>query len=213
MKRLLNPILKRPAPLGLALLLCAASASAQMYKWTDAKGVVHYSDQPPAVAKGAKVETKAFDGGSSRVELPYALAEAAKGNPVTLYTTSDCNACDAGRALLRQRGIPFAEKTVNSNDDQQKLKEAGSAGQLPLLLVGSKKQVGFEATAWNETLSAASYPAQRMLPAGYQNPATVSAAPPAAPRPLARNVERDPRPNAAKQPATPPTDTPPGFQF
>lgn len=211
MKRLLHPTLKRAAPLGLALLLCAAGASAQMYKWTDPKGVVHYSDQPPAAAaKGARVETKSFAGGGSRVELPYALAEAARSNPVTLYTTVDCNACDQARALLQQRGIPFAEKTVNTNDDQQKLKEAGSAGQLPLLLVGSRKQIGFEAGAWNEALSAASYPAQRMLPASYQNPAAVSAAPPPV-RPLARNVVREPQPNAAKPPA--PTDTPPGFQF
>ncbi|NNE61472.1 MAG: DUF4124 domain-containing protein, partial [Woeseia sp.] len=28
------------------LFLCAAAASAQVYKWTDADGVVHYSDQP-----------------------------------------------------------------------------------------------------------------------------------------------------------------------
>ena len=47
MKRVLMSTLKRGAPLGLALLLCAAGASAQMYKWTDAKGVVHFSDQPP----------------------------------------------------------------------------------------------------------------------------------------------------------------------
>ncbi|MDB5910284.1 MAG: hypothetical protein JWP34_4398 [Massilia sp.] len=194
--------------LGLALLLCAAGAGAQtqIYKWTDAKGVVHYSDQPPP-AKDGKAETKSFGSGSGGVDLPYALAEAVRSNPVVLYTTSNCNPCDEGRALLKERGIPFAEKTVKSNDDQEKLKEAGGDGQLPLLVVGSIKRVGFEAFAWNEALTNAAYPRQKQLPASYQYPAAASAAPA---RPLASNVE----PSAAARPkAPPPSDAPPGFRF
>eukprot|EP01036_Dinobryon_divergens_P014582 gene14582-19714_t len=36
-----------PGLAGLALLACASTASAQMYKWKDAKGVTHYTDTPP----------------------------------------------------------------------------------------------------------------------------------------------------------------------
>lgn len=202
----LSSTLKRSAPLGLALLLCAAGAGAQMYKWSDAKGVVHFSDQPPG--KDVKVETKSFAGGGSEVALPYELAEAARKHPVTLYTTADCSACDQGRALLKQRGIPFAEKTVTTSDDQQKLNEAGGGGQLPLLLVGGARRVGFEAGAWTDTLSNASYPAQRMLPSNYRYPAVAAAAPA---RPLAREVVRE-QP-AAEPKAAPPSDKPPGFRF
>lgn len=204
----LSSTLKRSAPLGLALLLCAAGASAQMYKWTDAKGVVHFSDQPPG--NDVKVETKSFAGGAGGVALPYELAEAVRNHPVTLYTGADCNACDQGRALLKQRGIPFTEKTVSTTDDQKKLNDAGGGGQLPLLLVGGARRVGFEAGAWNDTLNNASYPAQRMLPSNYQYPAAVSAAPA---RPLAREVVRE-QAAPAQQPKTPPpSDTPPGFRF
>jgi glutaredoxin len=201
----------RSAPLGLALLLCAFGAGAQMYKWTDAKGVVHFSDHPPA-AKGAKVETKEFASGGGQVELPYGLAQAVRNNPVTLYTTSDCAACDEGRALLKQRGIPFSEKTVKSNDDQQKLKEAGSDGQLPLLVVGKDKRIGFEAGAWNEALASAAYPKQKVLPRNYQYPAAVPAAPA---RPLVRNEASDREPDAVAKPKAPPppSDNPPGFRF
>jgi glutaredoxin len=202
----ISSALVRSGPLGLALLLGAAGASAQMYKWTDAKGVVHYSDQLPAGK--AKVETKAFAGGARHVELPYALAEAVRGNPVVLYTTAGCTACDAGRVLLKQRGIPFSEKTVKSSDDQQKLKEAGGDGQLPLLVIGSRTRIGFEAGAWNEALTSAAYPTQKILPANYQYPAAVPAAPAS---PLARDQE----PPAAARPKAPPPpgDTPPGFRF
>jgi glutaredoxin len=202
----MSSTLVRAAPLGLALLLCAAGAQAQMYKWTDAKGVVHFSDQPPA--GDAKVETRSFAGGAPQADLPYALAEAARANPVVLYTTPDCAACDEGRALLKQRGIPFAEKTVKSNDDQQKLKQAGSDGQLPLLVVGSNKRVGFEPGAWNEALTGAAYPKQNILPGNYRYAAAAPAAP-------ARAVVRNQEPDAAakRKAPPPPDDAPPGFRF
>jgi glutaredoxin len=204
--------LARRGPLGLALglvlLLCAAGAGAQMYKWTDAKGVVSFSDQPPP-ASARKVERKSLDA-ASRAELPYGLAQTAKTSPVVLYTTTACEACDQGRALLRQRGIPFAEKTVQSNEDQQKLKDAGSDGQLPLLLVGSNKRIGFEAGAWNAALTEAAYPLQRQLPAGWQSPDAVSAAPVLQAKP--RVVREAPATAPATRPK-PPSDAPPGFQF
>jgi glutaredoxin len=198
--------------LGLALLLCSAGASAQMFKWTDAKGVVHFSDQPPPPGSERKVEQKAFGGGPDRSQLPYALAEAVRKSPVVLYSTPACAACDQGRAMLTQRGIPFAERTVVTNEDQAKLAEAGGAGRVPLLLVGGDKRIGFDAGSWNDALNDAAYPKKAVLPRDYQNPVAESAAPApaAADRPLARDVvpEAQPRPKAP-----PPSDTPPGFRY
>ena len=210
--------LARWAPLGLGLLVCVASAGAQVYKWTDANGVVSFSDQPPP-ASARKVERKSLGSpGAARAELPYALAEAARTYPVVLYTTGSCEACDLGRALLRQRGIPFAEKTVQSNADQHKLKEAGSDGQLPLLQVGSNRRIGFEAGAWNAALTDAAYPLQAMLPANWQHPAAVSAAPmpslPPLPPPRPRVVQQEQTaPATPENRSRPPSEAPPGFQF
>ncbi len=202
--------MKRKVGTGLVLLLCATGASAQMFKWTDSKGVVHFSDQPPP-ASVAKVERKALPSRAQGVQLPYALAEAARKSPVVLYTGSPCGPCDQGRALLQQRGIPFTEKTVSSNDDQQKLSEASGSTQVPLLLVGGAKRVGFEAGGWNAALTAAAYPARGSLPAGYKNPPAEPAAP--VERPLARDVAPELPPVAPPPRPAPPPDTPPGFKF
>ncbi len=165
--------------IGVLLLACAGAgaADAQVYKWKDAKGVTHFSDTPPPAAT-AKVELKSFGGGGGSA-LPFELAEAARNHPVTLYTTDQCEACDQGRAMLRARGIPYAEKTVGTAADQAALKQAGGASQLPLLLVGRQKYTGFEQGAWDGALTAAAYPAQRALPADYRQPPAT----PAAPRP------------------------------
>ena len=213
----------RAAPLGVALLLCVASANAQIYKWVDAKGVTHYSDAPPDRRQS---EVKAYRGATATVvALPYELARAARTSPVTLYTMDKCKACDDGRKLLKARGIPFAEKTVTTAGDQAKLKEAGSDGQMPLLVVGRSKLLGFEASAWNSALTDASYPARSKLPSRYRHPDAVAAAPVApgpSPDVLAREALESARVAEAEAEAardsisrTPrkKTDTPPGFQF
>jgi glutaredoxin len=165
----------------LILLLCAGAAHAQMYKWKDDKGVIHFTDTPPpATAKQAEV--KNYNTGPGP-ELPQELAAVARNRPVTLYTQAGCEACDQARAMLNQRGIPFREKTVTSAEDHDALKAAGSEGNLPFMLVGRSKQVGFEQALWDNLLTEAGYPTTRMLPAGYQNPAAAPAAPPRGPSP------------------------------
>jgi glutaredoxin len=219
MKAVTTSTKRRGAYLGLALLLCAGGASAQMYKWVDANGKTHFSDQPPpATAKAAPI--KASAGSASGVQLPYALAQAARNYPVTLYTTSSCSGCDQGRALLKTRGIPFSEKTVSSAEDEQKLKEAAGSTNLPALVVGSAKSNGFQAAAWNSMLTVALYPESKILPASYQYPAPVAAAPKPvkADAPdqdtvrLAAAQEEEKRRKEAAAKAKAPT-APPGFQF
>jgi len=203
------------------LLLCTASAQAQLYKWTGPDGKVTYGDAPPSSA--ARIESRPAPSGTaagSDLALPYELAQAAKRHPVTLYTTTDCAACDEGRNLLSARGIPFAEKTVTTRDDAAQLRQFGDAGKLPLLAVGRVHESGFEAGAWNSALTAAGYPETSKLPKGYRQPPAVAAAAPA-PKPPAATAARQPKPDSSRTTAPPaPTDVPPaagnappGFRF
>ncbi|WP_413673805.1 DUF4124 domain-containing protein [Massilia cellulosiltytica] len=197
-----------------ALVVAAAAAHGQTYKWKDAAGVVHYSDTPPA--KGTAQVLRPDNRPEAAPSLPYELARAAKLHPVTLYTTARCDACDQGRALLRARGIPFAEKTVNTAEDREQLHRAGGKDELPLLVVGNRPVTGFAAGAWNEALDAASYPRKTMLPPGYRTGASEAAAPvppprlpaPPAPDEAAAQAERQ-QPRQQPQPKK----TPPDFQF
>jgi glutaredoxin len=201
---------------GLALLLCAGTASAQMYKWVDASGKTHFTDTPPpAAAKTAPMKSGAA--GSSGANLPYALANAVRAFPVVIWTTSPCPSCDSGRAYLKSRGIPFSEKTVTSDADEAKLRESGGNDRLPFLMVGRNKVIGFQQGAWSDALTAASYPERSMLPSNYQYGAATSGAPrqtqaepdKEALRMAAAEAEAE---EARKKKAAAPT-APPGFQF
>ena len=191
---------------GVLLLLCASAASAQMYRWKDAHGVTHFSDTPPATsAPVAKIDSR--PGASAAPGLPFALAQAVKNNPVTLYTTAQCAACDQARALLQTRGIPYAEKTVSNANDHAALRLAGGASQLPLLLIGPGKFTGFEQATWDAALTAANYPLQAMLPPDYRQT-------PPRPAALPSNVEtRGIDDEETRRPQLPAPKAAPDFQF
>jgi glutaredoxin len=199
------------------LLLCAATAHAQLYKWVGPDGKVTYSDTPPPKT-ASRVETKALgSGGISTSDFPFELAEAVRNAPVTLYTSRNCIPCDDGRKLLSERGIPFSEKTISSNEDLAQFKQAGGEAQLPMLLVGRARERGFEPGAWNSALSAAGYPESNKLPKTYRNPPAEAAAP--APKPATARQESGESGNKTvdKPGATalPPAigNAPPGFRF
>lgn len=186
-----------------AACFCAAHALAQ-YKYTGPDGRVVYSDTPPpASVKGAQkvpvAPSAAPPDGASN--LPFALQQPARNFPVTLYSAPSCAGCDAGRAFLIKRGIPFTEKTVKSIEDIRELTKATGATSIPVLTVGPNKQAGFEASAWGEALDSAGYPQTSQLPPSYKSPPAISAAPPEKPAPTA---QAQPKPAEAEAPPAPP---------
>ena len=195
----------------LCFFLCVSSAQAQMYRWVDADGRIHFSDKPPP----AKYLPKNHDirdgseGGTSG--LNYAVSQAVQNFPVTLYTSAECPPCNDGRAYLKKRGIPYTEKTVKTNDDNAKLKEAGGNGQLPFLKIGRHAHTGFIESEWSVTLTAAGYPESSQLPANYRNPDPTPAAPQPTTAPKAEQKPVDAPAPTELPPAQ--GDAPPGFRF
>lgn len=191
------------------LLMLAASAQAQLYKSTGPDGKVTYSDTPPA--SGNVVQKKVTGGTVDDSDgLPYELAQAVKNNPVTLYSSDKCIPCDDGRKMLKERGIPFSEKTVKSNEDIAALRKIANENQLPVLTIGRDKQSGFASSNWGSALTAAGYPETSHLPKTYRNTAPVAAAPSTGPvvkttAPAASANSGDVAPAAG--------NAPPGFRF
>lgn len=150
--------------LGLCLALGAQAQS--VYKWVDKDGRVHFSDRPPPPDARKVEEKKPGRVGYAEAGTPYALQKAQKDFPVTLYRNAECDAlCEEARALLANRGIPYADLPLQSDEDMASFRSRfGTAKvQVPSLLVGAQKQVGFEPGLWNRLLDDAGYP-QRTAP-------------------------------------------------
>jgi len=169
-------------------LWAAALPAAAQYKWTDADGRVSYGDSPPREARNIqRIDARQDDGGNELLRgLPYALRRVAEQHPVVLYTTAPCAPCDAGRELLRARGIPYVERTVASNDDIEQLQRIAGTDHLPVLAVGRQMERSFETGAWHTLLDLAGYPRASLLTRTWQPPAPQPLTPRPAPQPAAQ---------------------------
>lgn len=210
----------------IAALAIATGAFAQ-YKYVGADGRVTYSDQPPPA--GTRVVEEKRLGRTpttAPVTLPFAVQQAMSRFPVTLYTGDACAPCDDGRAYLRNRGVPFTEKTVSSNEDIVAFRQTSADGTAPVLLVGSRKATGYTQSSWAGLLDDAGYPQTSALPPNYQNPPATALSPNT--RTPATNVAqggangaaaparttRGAAPAAAPAPpSSPDGNAPPGFRF
>jgi glutaredoxin len=155
----------------LAALAAALSVpAAAQYRWTDANGKVNYGDSPPRDAKDVRSLGKgsAPAAGEASATLPYELRRAAERAPVVLFTSPECQPCVPATALLRERGVPYTERSVVTTDDLQEFRRLTGAVRLPHITVGTLSQNGFNPEIWNSLLDAAGYPKGSMLPRNFQ---------------------------------------------
>jgi len=160
----------------LALGSVAGHAADKTYRWVDQGGKVHYTDGPPPDT-ASDVEEKKFAGPASPAQGGDA-AEAAKNNPVVLYSVPDCTACDSARAHLKKRGIPFTESNVEGNREaQEEMKKRVGALAVPTVMVGTKIMKGYLASLLDGELDAAGYPKAAPATAVAPAPGTEEPAP------------------------------------
>lgn len=205
----MTPALRLPArhrliqaSIALAVGLAVAPAFA-LYKVVGPDGKVTYTDRPPTAAEGRVSPISGLTGSpESAPALPAELREAASRYPVTLYTLANgCEPCEAGRALLRQRGIPYTERQVVSPEDGDAFVKLTGGRDAPVLAIGAQQLKGLTPDTWNSYLDSAGYPKASKLPPGYAF---------ASPQPLTERREAaPPTSRAAPAPAVTPAETQP----
>ncbi len=193
----------RTLTLTMAGLLAVAGPAWAQYKVVGPDGKVTYTDRPVVAPAGGQVQplrAAVAAAAAARAPLPLELRGVAERFPVTLYTSAECPPCDSGRAMLQQRGIPFTERLVSSDDDTAALQRITNGRTVPALTVGGQALRGFLDADWQSTLDLAGYPKESKLPRGWSaGPATpLVARAPAPDAPAAR-----PPAAAAPAPAEP----------
>ena len=163
-------------------LLATATQAQQVHRIVGPDGKVTFSDRAPEDKKAqSTVLSTASGGAASNPALPTELRQIASRFPVTLYTGESCSPCQQARQLLVQRGVPFTERSVNTNDDLDALRRLSGESALPFGTIGRQQLKGFSDAEWTQYLDAAGYPAQSRLPRGYTQPAATPLAPTKAP--------------------------------
>lgn len=156
------------------LALASLAAQAQpMYRIVGPDGKVTFSDRPPvdgstaAAPAGSPSRASAADAAAA---LPFELRQVANRYPVTLYTAPNCAPCASARNLLVNRGVPFSERTVTTNEDVDALQRLSGDASLPFGSIGGQQLKGFSDVEWTQYLDAAGYPKSSQLPSAYRQP-------------------------------------------
>jgi glutaredoxin len=184
----------------------------QVYKSVDKNGRVTYSEVPPLPGSGDKLTGDS----AANVSLPYALQQVVSRYPVTLYTTADCGPCINARLMLTQRGVPFTERTVSSNEDIAAYKKINADNNFPLATIASQQLKGYEETEWTKYLDAAGYPKTSTLPRNFKNAEATSLTPKKVVEKTAKEVTENPASARAARPAAAPQEpnnNPAGIRF
>lgn len=160
------------------LMSSALLAQAETYKWVDADGKVHYSDQPPPPS-ARKSERKQLGDKPGDVPMPYVLQQAMKNFPVTLFVYDCGDGCSRARAFLVKRGVPHTIKDPLAPGMREELKKAtGGDAVVPVLQVGRRVLRGFEEGQWNAVLDDAGYPKTALVRVTPVQAKTAPAEPP-----------------------------------
>lgn len=132
--------------LPLILLMTASSAfSAEIYKWKDKNGAVHYSDKTTGQIKYEQVNVKI----NTYTHVTYqrikpTVASGERNNKrVVMYGTSWCGYCKKARAYFRSRNIEFSDLDVETDASAKAQFNSIGGGGVPVILIGETRINGF----------------------------------------------------------------------
>ncbi len=144
------------------LALLAFSASAQgVFKWTDAQGVVHFSDRKPAdqAVEGVQLEAAPPDAVAAAPEdATVAPAPEPPIQPgpkrrlsITMYSSVDCGYCARARKYFAGRSLNYAERDISNPQNRALWKQLGGEG-VPLFVINGQVSSGFSADNMTQRL-------------------------------------------------------------
>jgi len=147
-----------------SLLFTVTNVQAEVFKWVDENGQVHYSDQKPENQQVKEIKIKPHTQAltndsieSSEVDEPVLAPPKPykKKQKVTMYAASWCGYCKKARAYFKKNKISYVEYDIEENLNAKKRYEKLGGVGVPLLVAKRKTMRGFNVAKferWYEAL-------------------------------------------------------------
>ncbi|OUS08048.1 hypothetical protein A9Q90_04865 [Gammaproteobacteria bacterium 54_18_T64] len=141
--------------MSLAFSLASLSASAEVYKWTDSEGQVHFSDRAPTSGVveliGDKLIMNSYPGSklseASFLEQRKREREQKEGMrrpSVVMYSTVWCGVCRRAKQYFRANKVTFSEYDVETSSKGKKDFARMKGQGVPIILIGKARMNGFD---------------------------------------------------------------------
>jgi glutaredoxin len=129
------------------LILCALTsmANAEVYRWTDEHGRIHFGDRPPAgtATEQVQVHINTYSAPQIVSRPSDRNVKPTKRESVVMYSASWCGVCKRAATYFRAKGIPYRDYDVETSaKGRADFKRLGGRG-VPIILVGEARMNGF----------------------------------------------------------------------
>lgn len=127
----------------------ALGAMAQMYKWVDENGKVHYSDSKPrndARMQEIKGRISSYSSTprtpsepaaqSSQAGNAQAVGPVARNGEVVIFTTQSCGYCRMAKQYMKSHRIAYREMKVDQSQAASRLFQQLGGRGVPLTIIG-----------------------------------------------------------------------------
>ncbi|MCR8922003.1 glutaredoxin family protein [Dasania sp. GY-MA-18] len=137
----------------LLALLLTHSSHAEIYKWTDEQGRVHFSDSKDTQQP---VETVTLKINSYQHVSFESLGQAnSNSRNVIMYSAAWCGYCKKAKQYFKAQGIAFTELDIDKNPRAKREYKALGAKGVPVILVGNQRMNGFSVKGFQRIYQAA----------------------------------------------------------
>jgi len=130
----------------ISTLLFTIGVSAEILKWTDSDGRVHFGDKPPPGAETSIVEVRINTYESPNIEALQEILN--PKDKVVMYSAEWCGVCKKAKKYFKANNIPYKDYDIEKSSKGKKdYKKLGAKG-VPVILVGKKRLNGFSAATF-----------------------------------------------------------------
>jgi glutaredoxin len=127
-------------------LMMIGNADAEIYKWKDEQGKIHFSDQPSVTNEVDEVTVRVNTYTSP--EVIDGDSQPVASDRVVMYSTSWCPTCKKAKRYFRKNNIPFVENDIEKSAIAKREFDRLGGGGVPVILVGKRRMNGFSAATF-----------------------------------------------------------------
>lgn len=133
------------------LVVLPCGVSAEIYKWVDENGTVHFGDRKPT-HRYEQFKVKSVSGVQVYRAPPAGANRKAQtaSKQVVMYGTTWCGYCAMARSYFQARNIPYQDWDIEASPTARAEYDALQGKGVPLIVVGGSVMSGFSEAHFNQ---------------------------------------------------------------
>lgn len=151
--------MKKFKTLILLLIICSNFSFAEVYKWTDENGVIHYSENKPEEIVVEEFIIKTYESVVIENSNENEDSKENEGNKkrartrpkkVVMYSAQWCGVCKQAKKYFRKESIRYINYDIDKNKSAKARYDKLGAKGVPVILVGKQRMNGFSVAGFNQ---------------------------------------------------------------